>query len=140
MSERKVMYFIKVGKGVVGFAMQNGVSLVSSLIDSTNMSKREIERNFVARFAAQRIFAIGKGNSDGGLHWEFEWLDYDKVITCNLFQLPLEQTTKPVKKTSKPKIYEIQNKDGGFFVVKHDKELLDEDEVKLKLFEKSVNE
>ena len=66
-------------------------------------------------------------------------MDYDKVITCNKLEFPAKEFFVPAKKSSKPKIYEIQNKDGGFLVVKHDHELLDEDEVKLKLFEKSVN-
>ena len=137
MSERKVIYFIKVGNGVLGFAIQNGVGLLSSMIDATGMKKRDIETNFVARFAAQRLYAVGKGKSDGGVHWEFEWLDYDKVINCgNQQEFFIE---KPAVKSGKPKIYEIKEKDSGFLVVKHDQELLDEDEVKLKLFEKSVN-
>lgn len=137
MSEKKVMYLIKVGDGVTGFAMQNGVGLLSSMINAKGMTKRQIESNFVARFAAQRLYAVGKGKSDGGVHWEFIWLDYDKVITCgNQQEFFIE---KPVVKSCKPKIYEIKEKDNGFLVVKHDQELLDEDEVKLKLFEKSVN-
>lgn len=137
MSERKVIYFIKVGDGVTGFAVQNGVGLLSSMINAKGMTKRQIESNFVSRFAAQRLYAVGRGKSDGGVHWEFVWLDYDKVITCgNQQEFFIE---KPVVKSCKPKIYEIKEKDNGFLVVKHDQELLDEDEVKLKLFEKSVN-
>lgn len=131
------MYLIKVGDGVTGFAMQSGVGLLSSMINAKGMTKRQIESNFVSRFAAQRLYAVGKGKSDGGVHWEFVWLDYDKVITCgNQQEFSIE---KPVVKSCKPKIYEIKEKDNGFLVVKHDQELLDEDEVKLKLFEKSVN-
>lgn len=137
MSEKKVMYLIKVGDGVTGFAMQSGVGLLSSMINAKGMTKRQIESNFVSRFAAQRLYAVGKGKSDGGVHWEFVWLDYDKVITCgNQQEFFIE---KPAVKSGKPKIYEIKEKDNGFLVVKHDQELLDEDEVKLKLFEKSVN-
>ena len=135
MSENRVMYLMRVGNGVVGFALIKGVSMVISMVDASKETTRSIERNFVSRFSAQRIFAVGNGQADGGKHWEFVWLDYNNVIKSNQPDLPLE-----TKKSGKPKIYEIQNKDGGFMVIKHDQELLDEDEVKLKLFAKSVNE
>lgn len=127
MSERKVIYFIKVGNGVIGFAIQNGVGLLSSMIDATGMKKRDIETNFVARFAAQRLYAVGKGKSDGGVHWEFEWLDYDKVINCgNQQEFFIE---KPAVKSGKPKIYEIKQNGKDYLVITHDKELLTSDEV-----------
>lgn len=127
MSEKKVMYLIKVGDGVTGFAMQSGVGLLSSMINAKGMTKRQIESNFVSRFAAQRLYAVGKGKSDGGVHWEFVWLDYDKVITCgNQQEFFIE---KPAVKSGKPKIYEIKENGNEYSLIKHEKELLTSDEV-----------
>lgn len=129
----KTMYFIKVGdKAVVGFAKYNGVNLVSAVIDRKGKTDRQIEQSFSQRFAAQNAYHDVKGDN---LRWNFVWLDYDKVIESNQPVLPIP----PVPK-SKPKLYEIKKQDTGFLVVKHDQELLDEDEVKLALFAKSANE
>ena len=129
----KTMYFIKIDdKAVVGFAKYNGVGLVSAIIDRKGKTDREIEQNFSCRFAAQNAFHDVKGDK---MRWNFVWLDYDKVIESNQPALPIPPAPK-----QKPKLYEIKKQDCGFFVVKHDEELLTEDEVKLALFAKSVNE
>ena len=128
----KTIYLIKIdNKAVVGFSKYNGVGLASAVIDRKGKTDRQIEQSFSARFAAQNGFHGVKGD---GVHWNFVWLDYDKVIKSNQPELPIPQPKV------KPKLYEIQKQDSGFFVVKHDQELLDEDEVKLALFAKSANE
>lgn len=128
----KTLYLIKIdNKAVVGFSKYNGVGLVSAVIDRKGESDRQIEQNFSARFAAQNAFHGVKGDR---VHWSFVWLDYDKVIKSNQPELPIPQPKV------KPKLYEIQKQNDGFLVVKHDQELLDEDEVKLALFAKSANE
>lgn len=129
----KTIYLIKIdNKAVVGFSKYNGVGLVSAVIDRNGKTDRQIEQNFSGRFAAQNAFHDVKGD---GVRWNFVWLDYDKVIESNQPVLPIP----PAPKT-KPKLYEIKKQDSGFFVVKHDEELLTEDEVKLALFAKSANE
>lgn len=128
----KTVYFIKIDdKAVVGFAKHNGVGLVSAVIDRKGKTDREIEQSFSGRFAAQNGFHGVKGD---GARWNFVWLDYDKVIKSNQPELPIPQPKV------KPKLYEIKKQDSGFLVVKHDQELLDEDEVKMALFAKSANE
>lgn len=129
----KTMYFIKIDdNAVVGFAKHNGVGLVSAVIDRQNKTDRQIEQTFSNRFAAQNAFHDVKGDK---MRWNFVWLDYDKVIESNQPVLPIPPAPK-----AKPKLYEIKKQDTGFLVVKHDEELLTEDEVKLALFAKSANE
>lgn len=128
----KTLYLIKIdNKAVVGFSKYNGVGLVSAVIDRKGKTDRQIEQSFSGRFAAQNAFHDVKGDR---VHWNFVWLDYDKVIKSNQPELPIPQPKV------KPKLYEIQKQNDGFLVVKHEQELLDEDEVKLALFAKSANE
>lgn len=129
----KIMYLIRVQQGVIGFADENGLGLGSFIIDTGKETRRSIEQKFVSRFSSQRHNIKGKNHFVDG-RWEFVWLDFNTIAKLEQPDLDLPE----VKNKSKSKIYEIVNQDKGFLIVKHDKELLDEDEVKERLFENSV--
>lgn len=105
--------------------------------------KEEVERVVIERFNSQFHVLKQAGANIPTTHKKTKhnitWLtSADVVAFANNTFANNTFVANPV--TNKPKIYEIlENPNGGLTLVKHDKELLDEDEAKIKLFETAVN-
>ena len=98
------------------------------LLDTKDLSKREIERIITNRCVTQvcRLRTTGRPipNMTRGGRWEIKWYDYTNVSNRGQEVLPLE------KPSGKPKIYYLAKKpDGGFETKKIESKLYDEDEL-----------
>lgn len=113
------IYYIRVSEDVcVAFSK----TCATMFLKSGGKSKKEIELIALGRFRSQMIHD-GLNFSSRGI--KNVWLNFDEVLKKNT--------------NEKPKLYEIKEKDGGVMVIKHEKPLYDEDEVKLMLFKDVVN-
>lgn len=105
--------------------------------------KEEIERITVERFHSQ-VQVLKQAGADIPNTYKTQKYNITWVTSADVFAFAnntfVNNTFMATPATSKPKIYEIlENSNGGLTLVKHDKELLDEDEAKIKLFETAVN-
>lgn len=99
--------------------------------------KEEIERIVVERFFSQIQVLKQAGanipNTYRTVKHNITW-----VSSADIFAF-VNNTFMAKSSTGKPKIYEVLDDGKGLRLIKHDKELLDEDEAKIKLFETAVN-
>lgn len=104
------------------------------LLDTKDMSKREIERTFVNRCVTQicRLRTMGRdipAMIRGG-RWEIKWYDYSNVANGGKTELPLLGEPSVPVAPQKPKVYYIAKRpDGGFETKKIESKLYDEDEI-----------
>lgn len=132
-------------KNYTAFGKREGVVLSSTVHLEEPESKRQIEKMLSVRFGSQTVKARTDGidikKSTGKGIYNFQWVDFESVE--NWLNKPLDlpaAPAAPVVKKAKPKLYEVQiNPNGGLTLIKHEKELLDEDEAKIRLFEAAVN-
>lgn len=100
--------------------------------------KAEIERIVVERFHSQ-IQVLKQGGADIPNTYKTIKHNITWISSADIFAF-VNNTFVAKSATHKPKIYEIlKNQNGGLTLVKHENELLDEDEAKIKLFETAVN-
>lgn len=106
------------------------------LLDTKDMSRREIERVFTNRCVTQvcRLRTMGRPipNMVRGGRWEVKWYDYSNVANNETAELPLasEPSVSESVAPQKPKIYYIAKRpDGGFETKKIESKLYDEDEI-----------
>ena len=100
-------------------------SIISA--DGANEAMKKIKLNFLQNITINKN--IQQGWSKGTDRFEFIWVNKPK---------------DDIKEYHKPKVYQlIEETDGNgnkkFSFIKHSEELLDEDELKLKLFAETVN-
>lgn len=129
-------------KNYTAFGKREGATLSSTIHLEEPESKRQIEKILSVRFGSQIVKARTDGvnikKSTGKGIYNFQWVDFESVE--NWINKPLDLPAAPVVKKAKPKLYEVQiNPNGGLTLIKHEKELLDEDEAKIRLFEAAVN-
>ena len=100
--------------------------------------KQEIERIALERFNSQ-VHILKQDGADIPNVYKTIKHTITWVSACDIYAFANNNfAAKSVN--SKPKLYEIQkNTNGGFTLIKHNAELLDEDEAKIKLFETAVN-
>lgn len=139
---------INLGDGVVsGFGYLDGIPAGSCILsrnrDDMPQAQKDLEKMMKVRLYSQVIEwqKYGKKLSANRerVEWDIVWVDPQDVIDLanngKPVQIPL--LNEPIK--AKPKIYEVLDDGNGLRLIKHDKELLDEDEAKIKLFETAVN-
>ena len=129
-------------KNYTAFGKRDGVMLSSVLHLQEKASKKEIERILSVRFGSQAVKVrkdgINMANVRSRNIYNFQWVDFESIE--NWINKPLKLTVTPEVKNTKPKLYEIKSHpNGGLTLIKHDNELLDEDEAKIKLFEAAAN-
>lgn len=148
MKQKNIIVMMNLGDGVVsGFGYLDGIPVGSCILsrnrDDMPQNQKDLEKMMKARLYSQVIEwqkygkkRLATGECTG---WKIVWVDpqdvIDLVYNGKPVQIPL--LAEPIK--SKPKIYEVIDDGNGLRLIKHDKELLDEDEAKIKLFETAVN-
>lgn len=148
MKKKNTIIMMNLGDGVVsGFGYLDGIPAGSCILsrnrDDMPQTQQDLEKMMKARLYSQVIEwqKYGKKRLTNGkrMEWDIVWVDPLAVIDLanngKPVQIPL--MSEPIK--SKPKIYEVVDDGNGLRLIKHDKELLDEDEAKIKLFETAVN-
>ena len=148
MKKKNTIIMMNLGDGVVsGFGYLDGIPVGSCILsrnrDDMPQTQKDLERTMRTRMYSQVIEwqKYGKKRPANGKHmeWNIMWIDPKDVIDLanngKPVQIPL--LNEPIK--AKPKIYEVLDDGNGLRLIKHDKELLDEDEAKIKLFETAVN-
>ena len=104
------------------------------LLDTKDLSKREIERIITSRCVTQvcRLRTMGRPipNMTRGGRWEIKWYDFDDVAKTHI----VKENVMEKELSGKPKCYSIEKKlDGSLKVNKVEGKLYDEDEVKIAL-------
>lgn len=148
MKQKNIIVMMNLGDGVVsGFGYLDGIPVGSCILsrnrDDMPQTQKDLEKMMKVRLYSQVIEwqKYGKKRLANGkrMEWDIVWVDpQDVIVLANKgkpVQIPL--LTEPIK--SKPKIYEVVDDGNGLCLIKHEKELLDEDEAKIKLFETAVN-
>lgn len=148
MKNKNTIIMINLGDGVVsGFGYLDGIPAGSCILsrnrDDMPQAQKDLEKMMKVRLYSQVIEwqKYGKKLSANRerVEWDIVWVDPQDVIDLanngKPVQIPL--LNEPIK--AKPKIYEVLDDGNGLRLIKHDKELLDEDEAKIKLFETAVN-
>ena len=148
MKKKNIIIMMNLGDGVVsGFGCLDGIPAGSCILsrncDDMPQTQTDLEKMMRVRLCSRVIEwqKYGKKRSANGkrVEWDIVWVDPQDVIDLanngKPVQIPL--LSEPIK--SKPKIYEVVDDGNGLRLIKHDKELLDEDEAKIKLFETAVN-
>lgn len=140
---KNVFFISNLGKDVyMAWGYREDMPMATVVRCKESLSRDEIEQMVWGRFAVQFMEWKYRGYSQKSkkgtrLDHSFLWVDAETINETVLAgapqQLPLIDTNR------KPKIYEVAVVDGGLKLIKHDAELLDEDEAKLKLFERAVN-
>lgn len=144
------VYVISSGNGIyTALGTYFGVPVSTSILYRKEVSRAVLERDIISRFRNQACVwkrrGMGHNKPTSRIEWSFNYIDFGQFVKMYpqvVVELPLEYTPQK-KEESKglKKLYEITKDEKGTFVVKkHDKELLDEDEVKLILFQSVVNE
>lgn len=148
MKQKNIIVMMNLGDGVVsGFGYLDGIPVGSCILsrnrDDMPQTQKDLEKMMKVRLYSQVIEwqKYGKKRIANGkrMEWDIVWVDpQDVIVLANNgkpVQIPL--LSEPIK--SKPKIYEVVDDGNGLRLIKHEKELLDEDEAKIKLFETAVN-
>lgn len=148
MKHKNTIVMMNLGDGIVsGFGYLDGIPAGSCILsrnrDDMPQTQTDLEKMMKIRLYSQVVEwqKYGKKRRANGKHmeWEIMWVDPQDVMVLarngKPVQIPLME--EPIK--SKPKIYEVVDDGNGLRLIKHDKELLDEDEAKIKLFETAVN-
>lgn len=148
MKKKNTIIMMNLGDGVIsGFGYVDGIPVGSCILsrnrDDMPQTQKDLEKMMRTRLYSQVIEwqKYGKKRRATGvrMEWDIMWIDPKDVIDLanngNPVQIPL--LNEPIK--AKPKIYEVLDDGNGLRLIKHDKELLDEDEAKIKLFETAVN-
>lgn len=148
MKRKNTIVMMDLGDGVVsGFGYLDGIPAGSCILsrnrDDMPHTQQDLEKMMKLRLYSQVIEWQKHGKKRHGkgkrMEWDIVWVDPQDVIVLahngKPVQIPL--LSEPIK--SKPKIYEVVDDGNGLRLIKHDKELLDEDEAKIKLFETAVN-
>lgn len=149
MKNKNTIVMMNLGDGVVsGFGYLDGIPAGSCILsrnrDDMPQTQNDLEKMMKARLYSQVIEwqKYGKKRSANRkrMEWDIVWVDPQDVMDLvnngnKPVQIPL--LSEPIE--SKPKIYEVVDDGNGLRLIKHDKELLDEDEAKIKLFETAVN-
>lgn len=148
MKQKNIIVMMNLGDGVVsGFGYLDGIPVGSCILsrnrDDMPQNQKDLEKMMKVRLYSQVIEwqKYGKKRLANGkrMEWDIVWVDPQNVIVLanngKPVQIPL--LSEPIK--SKPKIYEVVDDGNGLRLIKHEKELLDEDEAKIKLFETAVN-
>ena len=145
------IYVISVGKGIyTAMGWYFGVPVSTSLLYRKETKKKTIEKDIISRFRSQVAVWKTRGlhheKPAGRVAWNFKYIDFDQFIKMYLqavVNMPFDNTDKKEVSSSNglKKLYEItQGEYGEYIVKKHDEELLDENQVKLVLFQKVVNQ
>lgn len=126
----------------MAWGYREGKPLASAVRCKGNDSRKHIENQILNRFASQWMEWKHKGVqqakvSGARVGFAIYWIDQRAIIDLALGSAP-QQQMMPIT-SRKPKLYEVTVVEGGLKLIKHDAELLDEDEAKLKLFERAVN-
>lgn len=148
MKKKNTIVMMNLGDGVVsGFGYLDGIPAGSCILsrnrDDMPQNQQDLEKMMKSRMYSQVIEwqKYGKKRPANRKHmeWDIMWIDPQDVIDLanngKPVQIPL--LNEPIK--AKPKIYEVLDDGNGLRLIKHEKELLDEDEAKIKLFETAVN-
>ena len=148
MKKKNTIIMMNLGDGVVsGFGYLDGLPVGSCILsrnrDDMPQTQKDLEKMMRGRMYSQVIEwqKYGKKRPANGkrMEWSIMWIDPQDVIDLanngKPVQIPL--LNEPIK--AKPKIYEVLDDGNGLRLIKHEKELLDEDEAKFKLFETAVN-
>lgn len=148
MKHKNTIIMMNLGDGVVsGFGYLDGIPAGSCILsrnrDDMPQTQTDLEKMMKTRLYSQVVEwqKYGKKRRANGksVGWNIVWIDPQDVIdlayNSKPVQIPL--LNEPIK--AKPKIYEVLDDGNGLRLIKHDKELLDEDEAKIKLFETAVN-
>ena len=145
------VYVISVGKGIyTAMDWYFGVPVSTSLLYRKETKKKTIEKDIMCRFRSQvavwKTYGLRHEKLDGRVAWSFKYIDFDQFIKMYpqaVVNMPFDNTGKKEVSSSNglKKLYEItQGENGEYIVKKHDEELLDENQVKLILFQKVVNQ
>ena len=116
----------------------NGVGYATMVLDAKGMTKNTIQVAVWRRFASQYFKVKNRSEESPKLaDVRFVWMSLEDLMSRgvgeNLF-------VKPVGENAKPKIYSVSvDENGKPHLHKHDNDLMDEDEVKMKLMELALN-
>lgn len=148
MKNKNTIIMMNLGDGIVsGFGYLDGIPTGSCILSRNRndmpQKQKDLEKMMKTRLYSQVVEwqKYGKKRLADGkrMEWNIVWIDPQDVIDLAYngkpVQIPL--LNEPIK--AKPKIYEVLDDGNGLRLIKHDKELLDEDEAKIKLFETAVN-
>lgn len=140
--DKNLIVLMDLGKGVFNaYGWRKGVPLASAVLHGKGMSRGEVERAVRDRFHSQ--FHNDKANAKlvdrKRLNWEIRWIDPKEAAELGRAERPVQEPLMDIAPKRKPKIYEVLDDGKGLRLIRHDAELLDEDEAKLKLFEMAVN-
>lgn len=135
----KTIYIIKQQNGTyTAFSTYAGLSMGSAILNRPELKEEEVEIILRDRMSAQMVYAKRKNRvviDDARRRWSYVWLKEDEVIRrlTNQQEMCLEPKAKP-------KVYEvITDSDGNPKVVSHERDLLDEDEMKLEVLRRLAN-
>lgn len=135
----KNIYIIKQQNGTyTAFSTYAGVSMGATIHNRPDLTE-EVEIIMRNRISAQMVDSKRKNNvvlNEIRRRWSYVWLNEDEVIKRLTTQQELCLEPK-----AKPKVYEvITDPDGNPKVVSHERDLLDEDEMKLEILRRLTND
>lgn len=148
MKKKNTIIMMNLGDGVVsGFGYLDGIPVGSCILsrnrDDMPQTQKDLEKMMRTRLYSQVIewkkYGKKRPADRKRMEWSIMWIDPQDVIDLanNGKPVQIQLLNEPIK--AKPKIYEVVDDGNGLRLIKHDKELLDEDEAKIKLFETAVN-
>lgn len=136
----KNIYIIKQQNGTyTAFSTYAGVSMGTTIHNRPELTKEEVENMMRDRISTQMVNSKRKNSvviDEVRRRWSYVWLDEDEAIRRLTHQQ--EMCLEP---KAKPKVYEvITDSDGNPKVVSHERDLLDEDEMKLEILRRLAND
>lgn len=136
----KNIYIIKQQNGTyTAFSTYAGVSMGTTIHNRPELTKEEVENMMRGRISTQMVNSKRKNSvviDEVCRRWSYVWLDEDEAIRRLTHQQEMCLESK-----AKPKVYEvITDSDGNPKVVSHERDLLDEDEMKLEILRRLAND